>query len=379
MLRKIKHILTALVLMSLILGVSGCSIPLPWAPAPTLPTPSQPSSSTEHTDPNWTFPPRNNEAVTPLPSIADVVSEAMPSVVSVTTEVVVYDIFHQAYTESAAGSGFLIRGEEGYEGYVVTNNHVVENARSVQVELAGGRTFPADIVGTDALSDLAVLKIEATDLPSASAGDSLQLTVGDWVVAIGNALGEGISATQGIVSRLDVSVTVSGNTLYGLIQTTAAINPGNSGGPLVNMAGEVIGITSVKIAAVVVESMGYAISINSARPIIEDLIHQGYVTRPWLGVGLVTVDAFIAAANNLSVIEGALIAELAANSPAEAAGLKEGNVIISFEGKKIATRDDLIQAIRDCQIGQKVEITFVRGKNTKTTSAVLKESPPPWG
>jgi len=379
MLRKIKHILIALVLISLILGVVGCSISLPWTPAPTPPTPSQPSTSTEHANPNWTFPSGSNEPAIPLPSIADVVGEAMPSVVSVTTKVVVYDVFHREYVESRAGSGFSIRSEEGYEGYIVTNNHVVENAKSVQVELIDGRVFPADIVGTDALTDLAVLKIDATDLPFAPLGDSLQLAVGEWVVAIGNALGEGVSATEGIVSRLDVSVSVSGNTLYGLIQTTAAINPGNSGGPLVNMAGEVVGITSVKMAAVGVEGMGYAISINSAKPIIADLIHQCYVIRPWLGVGLVTVDDFIAAANNLSVARGALIAELAAGSPAEAAGLKEGDVIIIFDGKEITSIDDLVQAIHDCRIGQKVEITFVRGEDTKTTAAQLIESPSPWG
>ncbi|GAI33622.1 unnamed protein product, partial [marine sediment metagenome] len=177
----------------------------------------------------------------------------MPSVVSVTTKMVVYDIFQREYTQSAAGSGFLIRSEEGYEGYIVTNNHVVQNAEKVQVELADGRTFPANIVGTDALTDLALLKIEATELPYAYLGDSDQLALGDWVVAIGNALGEGITATHGIVSRLNVSVAVSGNTLRGLIQTDAPINPGNSGGPLVNISGEVVGITSVKVAAVRVE------------------------------------------------------------------------------------------------------------------------------
>jgi len=197
------------------------------------------------------------------------------------------------------------------------------------------------------------------------------------VVAIGNALGEGISATQGIVSRLNVSVTVSGNTLYGLIQTTAAINPGNSGGPLVNLAGEVMGITSVKIAAVGVEGMGYAISINSAKPVIEDLIHQGYVIRPWLGVGLRTVDPFLAAANNLSVNKGALIVEVVGGSPADVAGLEEGDVIIRFGDKEISSAGDLAQAIQDHQIGQAVGITFVRGKDTKATSARLKESPAP--
>ena len=375
MLKKIKYILIALALISLMLGSSGCSLLPPWSPTPSPPVPSPPASRGEYTNPDWTSPSKSSEAGMPLPSIADVVEQIMPSVVSVTTEMVVYDIFQREYMQSAAGSGAIIDSE----GYIVTNNHVVQNARRVQVELADGRTFPANIVGTDALTDLAVLKIEAADLPYAYLGDSDLLAVGDWVVAIGNALGEGISASEGIISRLNVSVTAQGNTLSGLIQTTAAINPGNSGGPLVNTAGEVIGITSIKMAAVGIEGMGYAISVNNAKPVIEDLIRQGYVIRPWLGVGLYTVDPFVAAVNNLSVDKGALIVEIVADSPAKIAGLGEGDVIIRFADKEIVSSDDLIQAILDCQIGQGVEITFVRGEDTKTTWAQLQESPPPWG
>ena len=374
MLKKIKHILIPLVLIILILGASGCSIFLPWSPASSPPASSQPSSPSEYTDPDWTFPPGSSEPSLVLPDIAEVVKEVMPSVVSVTTEMVAYDIFNQEYTQSAAGSGVIIDSA----GYIITNNHVVQNAKNVQVELSDGRTFPADIVGIDALTDLAVLKTDATDLPYAQLGDSSQLAVGDWVVALGNALGEGISAAEGIISRLNVSVSVMGNTLRDLIQTTSAINPGNSGGPLVNMSGEVVGVTSVKVAEIGVEGMGYAISINSAEPIIKELIHQGYVIRPWLGVSLYTVTPGVAMWNNLSVEEGALVDEVTKGSPAEAAGLEQGDVIIQFQGKKIANADELLQAILDSQIGAKVEITFVRDKSTKTTTAQLQESPPPW-
>ena len=360
--RKIRYILIALTLISVVL-VSGCSLLLPKSP--TLPpTPN----STENINPNWVFPSGNSHATIPLPSIVDAVAQTMPSVVSVITEMLGSGFLGQ-YTQSAAGSGVIVDSK----GYIVTNNHVVENAKSVQVELIDGKTFPAKIVGTDRISDLAVLKIDATNLPYASLGDSSQLRLGVWVVAIGNALGEGISAAEGIISRLNVSVNVEGNTLYGLIQTTAAINPGNSGGPLVDMAAEVIGITSVKMAAVGVESMGYAISINSAKPIIEELIHKGYVTRPWLGVTLSSVNPFVAALNGLSVDKGALIEELIAGSPADAAGLKKGDVVVMFGGKEITNVDDLVQAIRACQVGQRVKIDFVRGKDRRTTEAQVSE------
>jgi serine protease Do len=303
-----------------------------------------------------------------------VVSEAVPAVVSVITEIVAYDLFRQEYTQSAAGSGIILDSD----GFIVTNNHVVQNAEEIQVELADGRSYPARIIGTDTLTDLAVLKVEATELPYAHIGDSGRLAVGDWVVAIGNALGEGISATEGIVSRLGVSITVRGNTLRDLIQTTAAVNPGNSGGPLVDMHGEVIGINSVKVAEVGVEGMSYAISVNSAQPVIEDLVHQGYVTRPWLGVSLYTVDRIVAMMNDLSVDQGALVVEVADGSPATRAGLKKGDVIVEFEGKRVRTVDDVLQSILDSEIGAEVEIGFVRGDERHSTTAQLQESPSPW-
>ncbi len=307
-----------------------------------------------------------------MPDFRPVVAEVMPSVVSVTTEIVVSDFFGRQSTEYVAGSGILIDDK----GYIVTNNHVVENAQSIYVELADGKTFPANTVGTDNLSDLAVIKIDAANLTYVYWGDSSLLSVGGWVLAIGNALGEGITATEGIVSRLNVSVDIGGgNTLYGLIQTTAPVNPGNSGGPLVNMAGEVIGITSVKIVASAVEGIGYAISSNEAKPIIEDLIRYGHVTYPWLGVSVSTVTPLLAASENLSVDRGALIADVSADSPADIAGLRKGDIIIRFGDKEINDVADLVQAIRSSKINEQVELVFVRGKDTRTTSARLVERP----
>jgi serine protease Do len=360
-----KYTLVVVVLIALALSAGIWALTRSPASSPT-----QSDNSTQHINPDWMFPLKNETAI-PLPDFRPLVTEVMPSVVSVTTEIVTSDFFGRQYTETVAGSGILIDDE----GYIATNNHVVEDAQSIYVELADGRTFLANTVGTDNLSDLAVIKIDAANLTYIYWGNSSLLSVGQWVLAIGNALGEGITASEGIVSRLNVSVSVEGNTLYGLIQTTAAINPGNSGGPLVNMAGEVIGITSVKIVASGVEGMGYAISSNEAKPIIEDLIRYGQVTYPWLGVSVSTVTPLLAASENLSVDRGALIAEIVADSPAYSAGLRKGDIIIRFGDKEISNVADLVQAIRSSTIDEEVEIVFVRGKDTKTTSARLVERP----
>ena len=311
-----------------------------------------------------------------LPNIADVVAKVKPSVVAINTEVVTFDFFNRPFTQQGAGSGWIL----DKNGIIVTNNHVVEGASSITVTMDDGSTFTVDqsAVFTDSLNDLAVIKINAPNLPAVTVGDSTALRVGEWVVAIGNALGQGIRATEGIISRQGVAIPVApGQTLYDLIETTAAINPGNSGGPLVNMAGEVIGITSAKIATVGVEGMGYAISTDTAIPIIEELITSGYVTRPWLGVVLYTVDQFAIARYELAVESGVLITQVVQNSPTDIAGLKPGDVITRFAGKDIATAEDMIRAIHISEIGQKVPVTYWRGKAEYTTEITPIESPPP--
>jgi len=359
---NLKYLLASLVIIVFLLVASGCPLPSIVTTPPTSPPPT--TSTATPINPGWT-PPSTDGQVLALPSIADVVALVKPSVS--------YDIFNQPFTQQAAGSGWII----DEDGLIVTNNHVVENADSVTVTLVDGRTFTAETVRTDSLSDLAIVKVNASNLPSAEVGDSDTLQVGDWVVAIGNSLGMGISATAGIVSAKGVSLSVSeGQTQEDLIQTDAAINPGNSGGPLVNMAGEVIGINSIKIAQVGVEGMGYAISSNTARPIIQQLVQKGYVVRPWLGVGLYTVDQYAVMRYGLAVEEGTLVTEVATDSPAAEAGIQAGDVITSFEGEDITSADDLVQAIHASDIGQRVEIIFWRGNTQNTTYATLVESPP---
>jgi serine protease Do len=234
-------------------------------------------------------------------------------------------------------------------------------------------------MATDSLTDLAVLKIEADNLPAVTVGDSSELRIGDWVIAIGNSLGEGTRATEGIVCRQDVTIQIEGGVLTGIIETDAAINPGNSGGPLLNLAGEVIGITNAKAwdANLGIEGVGYAISTETAMPIIQSLINKGYVIRPWLGIDTVTVTPAIAFWNNLSRNSGAVISYVYPGSPAEAAGLEVRDIIVRFGGVDVTTAYEVEQGQNSAAVGDTIEIVYWRGDTRYTTHATLIESPPP--
>jgi len=353
--------------------VNGCFyIESPSPPASPLPSPPS-SNVTAPPKPTWTMPP-SADGSSSLPDFISVVAKVKPSVVAITTEVVTYDIFNRPFTREGAGSGWII----DRDGLIVTNNHVIAGAKSITVTMEGGSTFPASVIGADPLTDLAVLKVNKIDLPAVTIGDSAELKIGEWVLTIGNALGMGITAKEGIISRLEASIPVSaGQTLYDLIETSAPINPGNSGGPLVNMSGEVVGITSAKLADVSVEGLGYAISVNSAKPIIEGLVQKGYVVRPWLGVSLSTVNEFLVMRYKLTVDKGIFITDVVADSPAHRAGLAAGDVIVSANGKELETAQDLVRAIHSSGIGQSMVITYWRGDMEYTTNAILAESPAP--
>ncbi|MBI4283401.1 MAG: trypsin-like peptidase domain-containing protein [Chloroflexi bacterium] len=376
-----RFIISLSVILSLTLSagceiISGTNTTLPsQQPQTTVEQPRATSNNITPINPTWSIAPAATQA-SMLPSIADVVAMVKPSVVAINTEVVTLDFFNRPLTQKGAGSGWII----DKSGIIVTNNHVVEGAKTITVILDDGRSFTVDMktVATDSLADLAVLRIAGENLTAVRVGDSHRLRIGDWVVAIGNSLGQGIRATQGIVSRQGVSLPVDqGQTLFGLIETDAAVNPGNSGGPLVNMSGEVIGITSAKISATGVEGMGYAIGSQEVIPIIQQLINTGYVVRPWLGVSLYTVDQFAVQRYDLAVDKGVLVVNVSSGSPADKAGIKTGDVITKFGDKDIAEVNELIRAIQSAKIGQKVAITFWRGKTESTAEAALIESPPP--
>jgi serine protease Do len=377
---KAKHILAFLVLLVVLLVAASCALPGTTASPTTSPTPA--AIPTTPSTPAVTAPTPispspvlvNSETASPFPDFVSVIANVKPSVVAITTEVTGFSRFGGTFTQEGAGSGWII--DSG--GLIVTNNHVVEGANSVTVTLEDGRTFTADSVHTDPVADLAIIKINVQDLPALRIGDSSKLNVGEHVVAIGNSLGMGISATEGIVSAVGVSLSLSpGQTLSGLIQTDAAINPGNSGGPLVNIQGEVVGINSAKVAQVGVEGMGYAISVNEATPIIDQLITNGYVIRPYLGASLYTVDQFVAFRYRLAVDKGVLVTDVASGSPADKAGLKPGDVITAIDDKEISDEGVLTQTINSAQIGQKIKITYWRGRSQNTAYATLVQSPLP--
>ncbi len=361
----LKPLLLCLVIILSLVVSSGCIIlPEEWFTPPSEveePIPTTPTAPTpEPIDPYQASPEPCDDSE-PLPDFIAVVEKVKPSVVAIQTEV-------------GAGSGWIIRED----GIIVSNNHVVSGAETIAITMDDGRTFTAQEVRTDPLTDLAVVTIDADDLPAAEIGNCEILKVGQPVAAIGNALGLGIRMTGGWISRLGVSISVSaGQILDNLIETDAAINPGNSGGPLVNMAGEVIGITSVKVSQVGVEGLGYAISMTTAKDVIDQLILKGYVTRTYLGVGLSDVNAMVAFLNNLAVDKGALVTKVAEDSPASEAGLEEGDVIVQFDGEAIASSGDLLKAIHSQEVGDTVEIVYWRGDERDTTEANLIESPPP--
>ena len=307
-------------------------------------------------------------------STQELVAEVAPAVVSIVVETVSYNWFWQAVPQTGAGSGIIISSD----GYIVTNNHVVEDAEKVTVTLSDGRTFDAIMVGTDAQTDLAVVKIDANNLAYLHfLSNSLeQLSVLDPVVAVGNALAlpGGPTWTTGVVSNLGRSIEEeNGVVLDGIIQTDAAINAGNSGGPLLNAAGQVVGI-NVAIASNA-ENIGFAISTDTAIPVVQSLTTEGKVVRPWLGVSVAAVTPAIQQYYHLSVDAGALITSVSSGSPASVAGLRAGDVIVRMDDEDINSAVELTTAISTHQIGDQVEILYYRGNVQKVANARLEEFP----
>ncbi len=307
-----------------------------------------------------------------LSNISDIADQVAPSVVCIKTVSESTSWFYGTQEVSASGSGLIYTKD----GYIITNNHVVSGAKNIVVTLADGNQKQAKIIGTDAKSDLALLKIAANDLTPAVFGDSDKVAVGNLALVIGNPGGEQFarSVTMGIISGLNRQITTSEGSQFELIQTDAAINPGNSGGPLVNAAGQVIGITSVKIVSSEFEGMGFAIPSNTVLYVIENLLEYGYVIRPALEVYIYgEVNESVADNNDLAVDYGVIVSPIAGGA-ADKAGINEYDIITAIDGEKVATTADLQNIIYNHQIGDSVEVNVMRDKKGLEFDVVLQQT-----
>jgi len=305
----------------------------------------------------------------PWQSVVAVAEKVSPAVVGIVNrQGGLYDFFGREYSRDTSGSGLIITSD----GYIVTNNHVVQNQKSLMVYLADGRNVSAKVVGADPRTDLAVIKVDLTGLPAGVLGDSDLLRPGELAVAIGNPLGMDFSrtVTSGVVSGLNRVIDISDEAAIRLIQTDAVINPGNSGGPLVNGRGEVIGLTSMKLVTENVEGMGFAIPSNMVRRVATEIMQKGTVSRALIGVSL--VDAEVAARQyGIKVNQGAYVAEVTAGGAAEKAGVRAGDVIVALDGTVINSTSTLRALLAEKVPGDKVALKIVRGSQQLALEAVL--------
>lgn len=304
--------------------------------------------------------------------------KALPSMVSISVE---YDVNYMGMKKAVAGSGSGVILSE--DGYILTNNHVissadsssfyqVSDAKSIKVKIYGDDTeYSAEIIGTDSQTDLAVLKIDKTGLTPAELGDSSSVQIGEFVLAIGNPYNLDYSVTAGIISALNREMTVE-NTTYNVIQADCAINSGNSGGALVNGKGEVIGITTLKLAGDGIEGVSFAIPVNETVPIYKELIEKGKISRPFVGISGIDLDEATAIRNGLT--KGIYVDSVVSGSGAEDAGIMAGDVIVSFDGKDVSTMDELNAIKNTKNIGDKIEIKLYRKSELKTFTITLKEA-----
>ena len=305
-------------------------------------------------------------------STVGVVKALTPSVVQIVTEARAMDMFNQPVPSRGVGTGIVL----DERGHILTNNHVITGAQRITVTLSNGDSFPAEQVGGDALTDVAVIRIDAAGVPAAMLGRSSDLQVGQEVIAIGHALGlpGGPTVSKGVVSALGRSIDTSPQTtMVDLIQTDAAINPGNSGGPLANTKGEIIGINTAIIHGS--QGIGFAINIDDAKIVVAQLMERGYVERGFLGIAPFNMSLGLADQLGVPVTEGILLVRVVPDSGAAKAGLSEEDVIVQMGGEPIRNTGELSKFMIDNLPGETVTIVYFRGTDRKTTQATLGELP----
>lgn len=310
-----------------------------------------------------------------LMSPSEVYASTVNSVVSINCSAVSTNIFGQQTESASSGSGFIYTAD----GYIVTNQHVVANASSINVTLYNGDTYPATLVGSDSDYDVAVLKIDAKDLPAVTLGSSTDVNVGDTVLAIGNPLGElTFSMSQGIVSCVNRAINVEG-TPFNMIQVDASINPGNSGGPLMNLYGEVVGIVSAKYSSyanTTVEGLGFAIPINDVQSIIKDIMENGSVgNKAYMAITAGTMTQQMAAQYKINATEGVFVYSVEDGGAGDKAGLKLGDVITKLNDTQITSMEDLSAAKKGFKAGDTVTLTVLRDGKEITTQLTFDAQP----
>jgi S1-C subfamily serine protease len=289
--------------------------------------------------------------------IVDAVEKVSKCVVNIASVRMVQDQLFRVFPVEGVGSGVIVDGK----GFILTNNHVVDDAQKLRITLKDGNVFNGVVVGTDEVTDLAVVRVDSKEaLPFARLGDSDQLKIGEIVIAIGNPFGltGGPTVTAGIVSALNRSLQFESGALE-LIQTDAAINPGNSGGPLVNTNGEVIGINTAKMPYA--QGIGFAVPVNTARIIVKDLMESGQITnRPWIGIATIKITRQLAQYYRLPTNDGVLIAQVESQSPADYADLRKGDIVEAIDGRKITDPSQMSSNIRKRSINEKIIMTINR-------------------
>ena len=326
--------------------------------------------------PNTPNKPESNEKIsdarnTPAVRVAKTVG---PAVVGITNKAVAHDIFNRTFETEGVGSGVIFKSD----GYIITNNHVIAGAKEIIVSLSDGNSVNGTLIGTDEMTDIAVVKVDAKDLPTATLGDSDEVVVGEPAIAIGNPMGlefQG-SVTVGVISALNRTLDLNDRRVK-LFQTDAAISPGNSGGALVNADGEVIGINSAKLATTGVEGMGFAIPINTVKTIVAELMDKGYVARPYLGVTIFDKPTAARYGYQLTIDKGVYVFQVAIDSPAGRANFQRGDIILSIDGKEVHSVTDVRNEVASHKVGDKVKILIDRDGRQETFEVALEEMPQP--
>ena len=304
--------------------------------------------------------------------VTTAIQNVSPAVVTVATLKVIRENFFDTMPLRGLGSGIIFDSNGG----ILTNHHIVDEADRVEVITADGKKFQGEVLGSDAMSDVAVVRVDGENLPAVKLGDSDKIVVGQIAIAIGNPYGfllPGPTATVGVISGLKRHIHIEDHMYEDLIQTDASINPGNSGGPLVDSSGFVVGVNTANIPFA--QGIGFAIPINAARKIAKEIIEQGRVVRPYLGISGLTLNRDIAESYNISHEKGVLVVKVGRGSPAHRSGMAAGDIVLEADSKPLENWEDLQHAVQEKKVGEKLELSIGRNTDRGRIKVTLEEAP----